>query len=281
LTSAELPFGSYQPTAFQARMIALGRSLPRTRTGRRTASALRSILSRVRTEPLDLDVLGQRMRLHPGNNSCEKRLIVTPQFFDPDELALLNERIKPGFVFVDIGSNVGTYSVFVALRGGPDTRVIAIDPNDIVLERLRFNLAANGLENVRVLRTALGDKDGTAEFAIDVKNMGGSSLRLDRNAASGKRMISVPVRRLLDVVMGEGLSRIDGLKIDVEGYEDRVLVPYFSTAPESLWPQMVIIERSAQSWETDCLAMLKDAGYTTAFRSSGNDVLVRPNPVGT
>ncbi len=262
-------------------MIALGRSLPRTRTGRRMASALRSILSRARTDPLDLDVLGQRMRLHPGNNSCEKRLIVTPQFFDPDELALLSTRIKPGFVFVDIGSNVGTYSVFVALRGGPEARVIAIDPNDIVLERLRFNLAANGLENVRVLQTALGDKDGTAEFAIDVKNMGGSSLRLDRNAASGKRMISVPVRRLLDVVTGEGLTRIDALKIDVEGYEDRVLVPFFSTAPERLWPQMVIIERSAQSWETDCLAVLTGAGYTTALRSSGNDVLVRPEPAGT
>jgi FkbM family methyltransferase len=239
---------------------------------------LRSLLSRVRTAPLDLEVLGQRMRLHPGNNACEKRLIVTPQFFDPDELAFLKTRIKPGFIFVDIGSNVGTYTVFTALRGGPSARVIAIDPNEIVLERLRFNVAANGLENVRVLQTALGDSEGTAELAIDVKNMGGSSLRLDRNSRAGTRLVRVPVRRLLDVVTDEGLPRIDALKIDIEGYEDRVLVPYFNSAPEHLWPGTVIIEKSAGSWETDCLAFLHKTGYATAVQSPGNAVLVRPGP---
>jgi FkbM family methyltransferase len=275
VTAADPPFGTYQPTALQARMIAVGRRLPPTRLGRRTASLLRSALSRTANTPLDLTVLGQRMRLHAGNNACEKRLIITPQFFDPAELALLAPRILPGFVFIDIGSNVGTYSVFTALRGGPSARVIAIDPNDIVLERLRFNVAANGLLNVRVLQTALGDTAGEAEFALDDKNMGGSSLRLDRKAGAGKRLMRVPVRTLLEVVQTEDLPKLDALKIDVEGYEDRVLVPFFSTALPGLWPSMVIIEKSAQSWEVDCLEMLKDRGYKIVLDQPGNAVLVR------
>ncbi len=269
------PFGHFKPSPVEQRLIALGGGLSRTRTGRRVASVLRSIMSRIRRDPLDLEVLGQRMRLYAGNNACEKRLIITPQFFDPEEFAYLGPRVTPGFVFLDIGSNVGTYSIFVALRGGPNARVIAIDPNAIVLERLRFNLIANGIETVTTLNTALGDTTGFAEFAIDAQNMGGSSLRLDPGSGETKTRVQVPVRPLFDVVKDAGLARIDAIKIDVEGFEDRILVPYFSSAPEALWPRLVIIEKSAEAWETNCIDLLTDNGYKIALESSGNAVLER------
>ncbi len=155
MSERDPPFGAYEPTAFQARLIALGRQLPPTKSGRRMASFIRSAMRRIRQEPLDLDVIGQKMRLYAGNNACEKRLIVTPQFFDPVELEFLRSRLHSRFTFLDVGSNVGAYSVFVANNAGPEARVIAIDPNAIVLKRLAFNAAANGLSNIRAVQAAI------------------------------------------------------------------------------------------------------------------------------
>ena len=53
-------------------------------------------------KPLDVESLGARMRLYPYNNVCEKRILFTPQYFDPDERAFLQSRITPDFVFIDI-----------------------------------------------------------------------------------------------------------------------------------------------------------------------------------
>lgn len=269
------PFGTFQPTLFQARLIGIGRRLPPNRLGKRTASFIRSAMRRLRKDPLDLEVLGQRMRLHAGNNACEKRLIVTPQFFDPIELAFLKSRIHPRFTFLDVGSNVGAYSVFVARNAGPDARVIAIDPNEIVLKRLAFNMAANGLQNIQVVKAAIGDQDGEMEFALEEANMGGSSLRLDREARGGKTILKVPVRTLAGIVAEAGLDHVDAIKIDVEGYEDRVLIPYLESTPPELHPKAIILEESASSWESDLLGILKAAGYAQTGAMRHNGILVR------
>lgn len=261
MTESEPPFGMLTPTAWEARLIALGRRLPPTKIGRRAASFIRSALSRTRKEPLDLEVLGQNMRLHAGNNACEKRLIVTPQFFDPGELAFLKARLHPAFVFLDIGCNVGTYSVFVAKNAGPDAKVVAVDPNAIVLERLAFNARANGLANIHRIQAAVSDAEGRMEFALDTANMGGSSLELDRRARAGRSIVEVPVRTLSGLVAEMGAGHIDAVKIDVEGFEDRVLMPFFASAPRHLYPRAIVIEENTTSWQGDLLGDLLARGY--------------------
>jgi FkbM family methyltransferase len=274
LANVDPPFGTFQPTPLQARLIALGRRLPANRSGKRVASFIRSAMRRMRSQPLDLDVLGQRMRLHAGNNACEKRLIVTPQFFDPAELAFLRSRLHPAFTFLDIGSNVGAYSIHVAKNAGPSARVVAVDPNEIVLKRLAFNAQANGLENIRILRCAVGDHEGEMEFALEEANMGGSSLQLDRDARGGKTIFKVPVRTLAGIVAEAGIDRIDAIKIDVEGFEDKVLMPFLASAPKAMHPRAVILEASLSSWEGDLLSVLKAAGYDTVGTLAHNGIFV-------
>jgi FkbM family methyltransferase len=217
------------------------------------------------------------MRLFAGNNACEKRLIVTPQFFDPAELAFIRQRAETSqaFRFVDVGANVGAYTVFAAQAGGTSGRVIAIDPNRRVLDRLAFNVAANGLATVTVVNVALGETEGTAEFAIDLHNMGKSSLMLEHAARQGKELIRVPVRPLLAVVEEAGFDHIDVLKVDVEGYEDRVLMPFLATAPEALMPAAVIIEDSSDVWQADLAGALRERGYVPHGHGGDNQVLVR------
>ena len=277
MAESEPPFGTYQPSALEARLIAIGRRLRPTRFGKRVASFIRSAFRRLRTEPLDLEVIGQKMRLHAGNNACEKRLIVTPQFFDPIELAFLKARLHPTFRFLDIGSNVGAYSVFVAKNAGSGARVLAVDPNAIVLKRLTFNAAANGPENIRPVHVAVADVDGEMEFALEESNMGGSSLQLDRDARGGKIILKVPVRTLQGLVAEAGFDTVDAIKIDVEGFEDKVLVPYLKSTPRSLHPKVVILEANIESWQSDLLGVLKAAGYQNAVGLSHNGIYVLPS----
>jgi FkbM family methyltransferase len=261
VAESEPPFGVYQPTAFEGRLIALGHRLEPTRFGKRVASFIRSTLRRLRTDPVDLEVIGQKMRLHADNNACEKRLMVTPQFFDPAELAFLMSQLHPSFVFLDIGSNVGAYSVFVAKNAGPGARVLAVDPNGIVLKRLAFNAAANGLTNIQAVQAAVADVEGEMEFALEERNMGGSSLQLDRAARGGKTVFKVPVRTLERLVSEAGFEHVDAIKIDVEGCEDKVLIPYFRDVPRNLYPKAVILEANVGSWQDNLLEVLASAGY--------------------
>ncbi len=93
---------------------------------RRMAFVLRrAAIASLSRQPVDVEALGARMRLHPYGNVCEKRILFTPQFFDPDELSYIRRRMEakraaagPGFVFLDIGANIGGYSLFVAAHAG-------------------------------------------------------------------------------------------------------------------------------------------------------------------
>jgi FkbM family methyltransferase len=218
------------------------------------------------------------MRLHAQGNASEKRLLISPQFFDPNELALLEQAMRPGFVFVDVGANVGTYSLFVAGRAGRSSRVLAVEPHPVAHRRLACNLALNGLDWVETEAVALGDAPGTVELLINDRNIGSTSLREGWEPDRSQRRIAVPCETLLAVVQRHGLTRIDALKADVEGAEDRVLAPFLAEAPQALWPRLLIIEDSRREWRQDLLALLHAGGYVT--RRSGGNIVLAYAPAG-
>lgn len=266
------PFGSFSPRRIELALMGLGQRMPSTWMGRRAASLLRSGLKRLSHRPIDAVRLGSRMRLHAQGNSCEKRLLVSPQFFDPDVLRLLEAALRPGFVFVDVGANVGTYSLFVARRTGPPARVLSVEPHPEAHRRLVCNLMLNGHDWVETAQVALGEAPGTVELLINDRNIGSSSLCDSWEPDMPRRAIQVPCETLLALTQRHGLDRIDAIKADVEGAEDRVLVPFFAEAPRALWPRMIIIEDGSRSWRRDLRALLADCGYATAL-AGGNLVL--------
>jgi hypothetical protein len=90
--------------------------------------------------PVDTTVWNARVRFYPTDNVCEKNTLFTPQLFDPEELKLLaaaidqNQTGEGPFIFLDIGANVGLYSLFVAGYGGQRTRVIAFEPQPGIVD---------------------------------------------------------------------------------------------------------------------------------------------------
>ncbi len=252
--------------------MAIGRRLPRNYFGRRVAAFLRSLVHHLADLPVDVEVMGIRLRIHLDNNACERRLLLTPHFFDPVELEILKGRVKPDFHFVDLGANVGAYSLLVARYSGGNARILAIEPQPDIVERLKINISLNGFE-IDVAEVAILEKQGEAQLVVNQKNRGSVRVSRDSEHNSGKDVFSVPATTLLDLVQSKGYRRIDALKADIEGSEDRALVPFFSSAPRSLWPRLIIMEHSPRYWEVDLVTMLREVGYRPISPTRGNVVL--------
>ncbi len=86
---------------------------------------------------------------------------------------------------------------------------------------------------------------------------------------------NVECRALLDGSRQERVPHIDELKIDVEGNEDTILIPFFSEANESLWPKLIIIEDARDAWRSDLFSILAKRGYTIAARTKLNVMMRR------
>ena len=275
------PHGALAPSAFDRAVIALTSRLPSNWLGLRLAILLRRLVTtRLAGGALDVERWGLRLRLHPLDNGCEKGLLFTPQMFEPEERTELATEIsragsKRPFVFIDIGANVGLFSLFVAARAGQHARILAFEPEPGNFARLSFNVAANPGLPVKPLNLALADEAGELAIELDRRDRGGTRAhRLDATQ-SGADVVRVPCRPLLAVLREEGIERIDAIKIDVEGMEDVVLLPFFRDAPQSLWPNLIVIEDAHELWSADLFAALAANGYTVSSRSKLNVMLRR------
>ena len=255
------PFGTYAPTGLVARIAARTQALSETSwRGRREALFLRRIaISMLRGRPLDVERYGARMRLHPYNNNCEKKVLFTPQFFDPEERAVLEERLPQDGVFLDIGANIGAYALFVAGITGPGARILAVEPQPDIFDKLVYNIGQNRYGTVKAVACAIADKAGELTLFIDPRNRGESSVKIVGTNQGSE--IRVPAQTLLGLCQSEGLTRIDAVKLDVEGAEDLILEPFLREAPEALRPRLILVEDGTDQWQIDLPALLERAGY--------------------
>lgn len=141
-------------------------------------------------------------------------------FLDQAALALRNTQAQADVTFIDIGANCGQHSLFMSRRAD---RVIAFEPSAEAAGRLQANLALNGISNVAFFHIALGDRDHTAQLGSGVPgNSGSRSLTWTLDAEKNE---NVEVRHAADFLGSPnvGLTRMDIIKLDVEGYEKAVL----------------------------------------------------------
>ncbi|GBF58991.1 hypothetical protein PbB2_02683 [Candidatus Phycosocius bacilliformis] len=266
------PFGTYAPSRFQGQIIGLARRCDPGPFSKLAASIGKRLVFPGLTGPLDVLTWGVRMRLDPRRNVTEKRLMFSPSRFELEERDILAEELKPGAVFVDVGANVGAYSLWVGRLIGSTGRIVAIEPQPSVLARLRANFALNPDFNTKVFPYGAGESEGVLTLSVGSDNEGGASLA---HVAGGRDQIKVAVRPLTAILDDAGVERIDALKIDIEGFEDRALLPFFATASESLWPRLLILERSEKDWVGDLLGTLDRAGYRRTLTTKRNYVFKR------
>src|SRR6202011_4293268 len=242
------PFGAFAPNAAQHAIISLAQ---RSRLKR---GAFRPMLSRLvnllRAGPVDVQYQGASFRFYHQASATERGALFNPDY-NLEELDFLRAHAPEGGVFVDVGANVGTYAMVRGRRVGTRGKVIAIEPHPVTHARLAFNRAASGFAQVRLVAAAAGPSDGELMIETDGDNLGASHIVSGQRAANA---IKVPSLRLQQILGEAGVSHVDALKIDVEGYEDRILTGFFQQAPQALWPRAVVIEHLSRSeWLEDCI----------------------------
>ena len=155
----------------------------------------------------------------PKVESC-RSLFVTG-YYEPNEFCFLNNFLKPGMVFVDIGANLGLYALFASKLVNKEGIVLAIEPSEREFKRLKANIELNQSTNIRPLMQAISNSSEERELLIAEEEHSGHNTFGAFAYASVQDQGKQRVRpeTLDEVVKKEGLSRVDVIKIDVEGHE--------------------------------------------------------------
>jgi FkbM family methyltransferase len=136
------------------------------------------------------------------------------------ELQHLDRLVHPGAVVIDAGANCGIYTVAAGKLAGAAGRVVAIEPTARATEALRRNIALNSLAMVRVYDSALSDRDGTARLYRNRGPVAASLADADADAGAYDEVATVC---LDSIVARERLTRLDLIKLDIEGAEELAL----------------------------------------------------------
>lgn len=211
---------------------------------------------------------GFRLRLHPGSNAGDLGLMLSGEHGEEDEIAIVAAEAPKHDVFVDVGANIGLYSLTAARSMPAGGRVIAFEADPMVAVRLHQHLGFNAARSVEVVEAAVGPAAGEAVLHRNPANLGGNSLV---RTGTSRTDVTVPMVTLAQALADRGVDHVGILKIDIEGYEDRALVPFLETAPQSLWPRYVLIEVCHRAhWEKDAEAALASRGYREVYRNRRN-----------
>jgi FkbM family methyltransferase len=162
------------------------------------------------------DVFGYKMELDLADYIQRSIFLGT---FEPRESAQIRNYLKPGMTFVDVGANVGYYTLLAASLVGGRGRVLALEPSPYAFDRLVETIKRNNLSQVSATQLGLGDVTGQAQLFSPLP--GNHSPSMVSNGVG--RPINVPVRRLDDWIREHEIDRIDLMKIDVEGFEPNVI----------------------------------------------------------
>jgi FkbM family methyltransferase len=123
--------------------------------------------------------------------------------------------------FIDVGANMGLYTLFAARKVGPHGVVVAIEPSSREFARLKAHIELNRLANVRLLQVAVSNCRGEADLLVATEEKSGhntlGAFGYDSVTPQGNER--VPVERLDDIVQQEELQRVDVIKMDIEGAE--------------------------------------------------------------
>ncbi|MCX6719016.1 MAG: FkbM family methyltransferase [Candidatus Taylorbacteria bacterium] len=200
------------------------------------------------------------VRIHLGKdtihvNTWDRFIVVflsKLSLLENTESKILKDEIKEGMTVLDVGANIGVYTLKVANLVGPTGRVWAFEPDQNNYSSLTKNVNTNRYGNVTLINKAVADKTGTSRLFISEENRGDH-----RIFSSDEQRISVPIEivALDDIFLRE---KIDFIKMDIQGAEYLALTGMSELIQRNR--DIVILIEFAPNW-------LKDGG------SSGQQLL--------
>lgn len=198
-----------------------------------------------------------RVRFDRRDRVISKKLILYGAH-EKREIDLLCSLVRPGDQVMDVGANIGIYSLYLSRAVGRTGRVIAVEPDPDNLALLKENLEINGCANVTVLPCALGEQSGEARLFQNDDNRGNLSFA---DLGETGESVCIAVRRSEDALEELGL-RPTVAKIDVEGAEPQVISGLADRKPDTMLFEFVPEHLRAQGHDPRAfLDSLVEDGY--------------------
>ena len=193
--------------------------------------------------------------------------------FEPHLRAFYQTMLKPGMTFVDVGANIGLYSMLAAQLVGSSGRVISFEPNSENCRLILLSIIRNRFRNVTLFPWALSNATGYTFFSTFVGSNGGM-LSSDESVLGSPNCLVVPTMRIDDCIQ----ERIDAIKIDVEGAEGlvvggaRKLIETYRPLITSEF-SMEMLPRVSRIPGYDYLEYFKNLGYNAFVIERGSGAL--------
>lgn len=160
--------------------------------------------------------------------------------WEPNLSRWLTTRLQTDDVFVDVGANIGHFSLLAAARVGPSGSVVSIEASPSIYERLNATIRLNGVTNIRPVHAAVADARGHVRlFRAPAANLGASSIYADVGYEDEGEVDAYPLYQLLTA---EEVRRARVIKIDVEGAEATVVKGLLPLLPTTRADLEIIIE---------------------------------------
>lgn len=241
----------------------------------RFANILKKIYLRKKRDDIVISVNAYTMRLEP-HECVDGWALFYPQLFDRKELDFIRKVTPKDGVFMDVGANIGFYSLAMSshLNGGI---VLAVEADPYNIEKIKRNIDLSATRNIIVHAGGVSDKQETLQLRLNTSgNRGGNTFS---SSADGER-IDVQCQPLLEIIMDNNIAKIDSLKIDIEGFEYKVLKNFYDRAPENLFPKSIVIEILPETFSqnsNNVMKMLDSIGYKIVGRHGHNYMLSLTN----
>jgi FkbM family methyltransferase len=224
--------------------------------------------------PTELKVDGRRMYVDTRDEGVT-RLLIERGVIEPSVTRLVKRLVGPGMTAVDVGANLGYYTLLFAERVGPTGHVYAFEPVPYNVELLARSVRANGYTNVTTVPKALSNTSGQVTLHLNAANFGNHTIVSGINELSDGAVVADTMS--LDEYFGPS-QPIDFMKIDVEGAEglvargaDRLLAETDARIVMEFWP---FGERRLGTDPEALLDALADFGFRIRLIPDTSDKLV-------
>ena len=167
-------------------------------------------------------------------------------FWEPTLSRFVESRLREGDCFVDLGANVGYYSLLARSCVGANGCVVAVEAAPEIFLLLKDNLILNGTANIRAVNMAVADHVGSVLiYPGPPHNIGrASSVRYDSDVGPGHRAESAPLGHILT---DEERRRVRLIKMDVEGGEAPILADILRNIEDYPEHMEILVELSGQN----------------------------------
>ena len=179
-------------------------------------------IKRKNSNKLIVDVNQYKLEVIPGDLGISSELIMF-KTHEPLTTKLLSKELKKGMTCLDVGGNIGYYTLLESNIVGNDGKVIAIEPSPPNFKHLKKNLSIQDAKNVDAYNFAAGDVDGEVNFLVYRESNGSFTIPDGETTDLPGELIKVPAKRM-DTFLNElNIEHVDFVRMDVEGYEHHII----------------------------------------------------------